>query len=418
MRKSVTLFAFCSLLAFAAPQATLLASNGYFQLGTGTQSKGMGGTGVAILFGPAAPATNPAGIAMGSGGLDLGVGLFNPNRDYSITGNPSGYPGTFGLAPGKVTSDSLLFAVPHAGYSRRLDKAAVGVLVFANGGMNTNYNAATFGFKSTGVNLSQLFLAPTAAYQFNDQHAVGVSAVLAYQMFKAEGLQAFSAFSSDSGNLTNNKTSSSVGAGVRVGYLGKLSDYLSVGASYQSRVYMTKFKEYQGLYAERGDFDIPSNYTAGVGIHPRENIDLAVDVQRINYSEVKSVANALLPNLMTAALGTDSGAGFGWSDMTVFKTGAQVRAGEWTWRGGYSYGKQPIGTNDVLFNILAPGVIEQHVTAGFSYAVRQGSFDVSVVRALSKSVTGPNPLEAPGQQNITLRMDQWDFGVGYSFKFR
>ena len=419
MRKSITLFLFCSLLAFATPRATLLASNGYFQLGTGTQSKGMGGAGVAVLFGPAAPATNPAGMAMGPGGLDLGVGLFNPNRDYSVAGNPSGYPGTFGLAPGKVTSDSLLFAVPHAGYSRRFDKVAAGVLLYANGGMNTNYNAATFGFKSTGVNLSQLFVAPTLAYAVNDRHAIGVSAVLAYQMFKAEGLQAFSAFSSDSANLTNNKTSSSVGAGVRVGYLGKLSEYISVGAAYQSRVFMTKFKEYQGLYAQQGDFDIPSNYTAGVGIHPNERVDLAFDVQRINYSEVKSVSNPMLPNLMSAALGNDSGAGFGWRDMTVFKGGLQVRASSaWTLRGGYSYGKQPIGTDDVLFNILAPGVIEQHVTAGFSRAMGRGTFDVSVVRALSKSVTGPNPLEVPGLQNITLRMDQWDIGVGYSFKFR
>jgi long-chain fatty acid transport protein len=419
MRKVVTLFIFCSMFfAVSSPRETLLASNGYFQLGTGTQSKGMGGAGVAILFGPAAPASNPAGIGMGTGGIDLGVGLFNPNRDYNVTGNPSGYPGTFGLAPGKVTSDSLLFAVPHFGYARRLNKAAVGVLVYANGGMNTNYDAATFGFKGTGVNLSQLFVAPTLAYRIDDRNSVGVSAVLAYQMFKAEGLQAFSAFSSDSVNLTNNKTSSSIGGGARVGYMGKWSDYFSVGAAYQTRVYMSKFKDYQGLYAERGDFDIPSNYTAGIGIHPTEDVDLAFDVQRINYSEVKSVGNPMLPNLMQAALGNNGGAGFGWKDMTVFKGGVQVRASEWTLRGGYSYGKQPIGTDDVLFNILAPGVIEQHVTAGFSRTIGRGSFDVAVVRALSKSLTGPNPLEAPGQQNITLRMDQWDLGVGYSIKFR
>jgi long-chain fatty acid transport protein len=419
MRKSATLFFSSLLLVMAVPHATLLASNGYFQLGTGTQSKGMGGAGVAVLFGPSAPATNPAGIGMGTRGIDLGVGLFNPNRDYDVAGNPSGFPGTFGLAPGKVTSDSPLFAVPHFGYSHRMNKAALGVLVYANGGMNTNYPATTFGFKPAGVNLSQLFVAPTFAYQVNDRNAIGVSAVLGYQMFKAEGLQAFAGFSSDAANLTNNKTSSSVGAGVRVGYLGKVSEYLSLGAAYQTRVYMTEFSEYKGLYAEQGDFDIPSNFTVGVGIHPNTNVDLALDVQRVNYSEVKSVGNPLLPNLMSAPLGADGGAGFGWKDMTVFKGGVQVRAGSgWTLRGGYSYGKQPIPESEVLFNILAPGVIEQHVTGGFSKDVGKGSFDVSIVRALSKGLTGPNPLEAPGRQSITLRMDQWDFGVGYTFKFK
>ena len=318
-----------------------------------------------------------------------------------------------------MISESTLFAVPHVGYSRTLNKAAVGVLVYANGGMNTNYNAPTFGFASAGVNLSQLFVAPTAAYRLNDRHAVGVSAVLGYQMFKAEGLQAFSGFSSDAANLTNNKTSSSIGAGVRAGYLGKLSEQFSVGASYQSRVFMTPFKGYKGLFAEQGDFDIPSNFTAGIGIHPTGNVDLAVDVQRINYSEVKSVGNPLMPNLMAAQLGADNGAGFCWRDMTVLKTGAEVRTGAgWTLRGGYAYGRQPIEDDEVLFNILAPGVIEQHVTAGFSKTVGRGSFDVSVVRALSKGVTGPNPLEVPGLQTITLRMDQWDIGIGYTIKFR
>jgi len=35
--------------------------------------------------------------------------------------------------------------------------------------------------------------------------------------------------------------------------------------------------------------------------------------------------------------------------------------------------------------------------------------------ALSNSVTGPNPLEAPGQQNIEIKMDQWEIELGFSF---
>ena len=37
--------------------------------------------------------------------------------------------------------------------------------------------------------------------------------------------------------------------------------------------------------------------------------------------------------------------------------------------------------------------------------------------AFSNSITGPNPLEAPGQQTIELKMDQWLVEVGYSFGF-
>ena len=46
---------------------------------------------------------------------------------------------------------------------------------------------------------------------------------------------------------------------------------------------------------------------------------------------------------LTSCLGGDNGAGFGWDDMTVYKAGHEVEGGEdWTWRFGYSYGKQPI----------------------------------------------------------------------------
>jgi hypothetical protein len=37
------------------------------------------------------------------------------------------------------------------------------------------------------------------------------------------------------------------------------------------------------------------------------------------------------------------------------------------------------------------------------------------MHGFSKSLTGANPLEAPGQQTIELKMNQWEFEVGYSF---
>jgi hypothetical protein len=41
----------------------------------------------------------------------------------------------------------------------------------------------------------------------------------------------------------------------------------------------------------------------------------------------------------------------------------------------------------------------------------------AIMHAFSHSVTGPNPLEAPGQQKIKLTMNQWEFSVGYAWKF-
>jgi long-chain fatty acid transport protein len=111
--------------------------------------------------------------------------------------------------------------------------------------------------------------------------------------------------------------------------------------------------------------------------------------------------------------------------MTVFKVGLQwARSDQWTYRFGYSYGDQPIDASEVLFNILAPGVIEQHATFGLTYTfANQSELDFSLMYAFSNDVTGLNPLTnndpATGgnPQYITLTMDQWEVGLGYSWKF-
>jgi long-chain fatty acid transport protein len=400
--------------------ASLLATNGYFGLGYGTKSQGMGGAGVAFPIGPLSPATNPAALADSKPGFEIGAGLFNPNRQYQVVGNPSGYPGTFGLMPGTVKSDSRLFLMPHVGASWKLgDNAAIGLAVYGNGGMNTNYDAPTFGFKPTGINMAQMFVAPTIAFKLHPDHSVGVTAVLGYQYFKAEGLGAFGMFSSDAKNLTDNDTDSAIGAGVRVGYRGQLGKYFSIGAAYQSKVFMGEFKKYAGLFAEKGGFDVPSNWTVGIGISPTDTFDIAVDVQQMRYSEIASVGNPLLPNLMQAPLGSDNGAGFGWKDMTVVKAGFEHRPAKgFAWRAGYSRGEQPIAESEVLFNILAPGVIEQHATFGFSAGSGRSTFDTAVTYAFNKEVSGPNPLEVPGLQTINLSMNQWVVTVGYTLNFR
>jgi long-chain fatty acid transport protein len=409
--------ALVALLALTA--APVLATDGYFQLGYGTPQNGMAGSGVALSLNTMSPATNPAGNAWVTG-YDLSVALFNPNREFTVTGTPSGFPGTFGLQPGTVKSGTSLFVLPGLGANWKLnDKMTFGVAIYGNGGMNTTYAESVFYAGRTGVNLMQLYVAPTVTYKIGENHAFGVSPVLGYQRFQVEGVGSFVPFSSAPGSLSNNGYDTSLGWGVRIGYLGKLTPWLSVGASYQTEMEMQKFEKYKGLFAEGGDFDIPANWTVGVAIKPVESFTVAFDVQQIYYSNTESIGNPLLPNLMTAHLGDDSGAGFGWKDVTAYKLGLQWAASpSLTLRAGYAYAKQPIPESEVLFNILAPGVIEHHITAGVSAKVGEKSkVHLAIVRALSHSVTGPNPLEVPGKQTIELKMDQWLFDLGLSFGF-
>jgi long-chain fatty acid transport protein len=419
MRNQPSAPLFCGIFLLVSLTASEShATNGYFSHGYGAMYKALAGAGVAFPLNTFTAAVNPAGMVFVESGYDVDVALFNPNRDYTVTGAPSGFPGTFGLAPGTVESGSTLFAIPGLGANWMIDDdSSFGVSLYANGGMNTDYDFQTFGFAPTGVDLAQLFIAPTYSRKLGDRHALGASAILAYQRFRAEGLAAFSPFSSAPANLTDNGHTSSFGGGVRVGYLGELSDTVSVGGSVQTKIYMGELTDYSGLFAEQGGFDIPASWTLGVAVKPNEKVALLFDVQQILYSGITSVNNPLLPNLQTSLLGNDDGAGFGWEDVTVFKIGAQFgTGGPWTWRAGFSTTGQPIPSSEMLFNILAPGVVEQHLTFGFSRALGEGKeISFAVMRAFSHAVGGPNPLEAPGQQDIELRMDQWEFAIGFGF---
>lgn len=391
-----------------APTAAL-ATNGYFSHGYGTISKGMAGAGSALSQDSIAAATNPAGMAFIGNRVDGGVEVFSPRRKYTVEGNPA--PGDmFPLQPGTYKSSRDGFVIPHFGFNTELsDTTAFGVSVYANGGMNTDYpgsNGGPFYGGRTGVNLEQVFIAPTWSWEFTDNQAFGLSPVIAYQRFEAKGLQGFSAFSSAPDAVSNNGTDDAWGYGYQIGWQGEITDTLRGGISWRNILKMNEFDKYRGLFAEQGDFDIPQMFNAGIAWSGIENHWIVFDVQHIRYSEINSVGNPLLPNLQTAQLGNDDGAGFGWDDMTIYKLGWQwQQTPEHAWRAGVSYGENPISDEDVLFNILAPGVQEWHFTGGFTHQFTDTlALSGMVFYSPAKEVSGDNPLAQ--DQTITLEMYQ------------
>ncbi len=432
-KKSLMVF-LSTFLLIGLLGSEMYATNGYFAHGYGTRYKAMAGAGVALYLSPLGVATNPAVISFLGRQVYIGTALFNPNREYTVSGNPSGFPGTFPLTPGTVKSDSKWFVVPSAAVSITTPTGlALGLAIYGNGGMNTDYPTKTFDNPQltfnppTGVNLAQLFVAGTFAYKFAPNQSIGLTGIFAFQQFKAEGLFAFGGFSSDPTKLTNNGNANSTGFGARVGYLGDFG-IVSLGASYQTKISMSEFDKYAGLFAEQGDFDIPANWTVGVAVKATPIITLAADIQKIMYSDIASIAHPLdlqnnspvlqngQPNPNFQPLGSDGGWGFGWEDMTVVKIGAQLKPiPGFAVRAGFSTGSQPIPDSEVMFNILAPGVIEKHFTLGFSKALApKVTLNVAGMYAPSKSVVGPNPFEAPNQQTIELKMNQFEADASVS----
>jgi len=403
------------------------ATNGYFSHGYGIKAIGMAGAGIAFPQDAIAAAINPAGMAMIGNRVDFGVNWFSPNRESQLVGNPMAPSGT--VYEGNETSN---FFIPEFGYNQMLNSSmSVGVSVFGNGGMNTDYDKPfpLFGQTRPGVDLSQLFIAPTFGWKITPQHAVGASLNLAVQRFKAHGLENFTGDGSDPmkprfsmypGNVTDQGYDTSYGYGLRIGYLGQFTPNFALGLTYQTKTRMGEFDKYKGLFAEEGGFDIPANYGIGVAFTPMPELTVAFDVLRIDYSSIKSINNPLLPNLFQAPLGTDNGAGFAWKDVTAYKLGVQYAVNpQLTLRGGYNYGKQPIPSNETFFNFLAPGVVEDHWTLGATWTLASKSeLSFAFMYAPTVTVNGVNSIPAPfGGGDVNLKMKQFSLGVAYGWKF-
>lgn len=396
------------------------ATDGYFAHGYGVKSQGMGGVGIALPQDALAAASNPAGMGLIGERIDIGATWFRPIRETQISGNGGGAS----VNGNYDANESKNFLIPDFGYNRQIKPdVTMGVSVYGNGGMNTDYNKAVplLGSSKAGIDLIQVFVAPTVTWKPSAGNYIGVSLNLAYQRFKAQGIQNFdqASYSSAPGNVSNKGYDHGYGAGLHIGWIGQVNDVVTLGASYQSKTYMSKFDKYKGLFAEGGDFDIPTTYAVGIAVKATPQLTVAADVQRINYSDVASVGNSINKLYSGNLLGSSNGPGFGWRDVTAFKLGASYAWNEnLTLRAGYNHSTQPIRSGETLFNILAPGVVQDHITLGTTWVLaNKGELSVSYVHAFENSVKGSNSIPTNfGAGEANLKMYQDALGVAYGWK--
>jgi long-chain fatty acid transport protein len=447
------------------------ATNGYFLIGYGAKSRGMGGVGVAYAQDGLAAATNPAGMAdieMNTMRIDFGGEFFLPQRGFVNDSSTleSGHPGSTGPVDHK--SGSNVFLIPSFGAAYKFNrKITMGMAAIGNGA-NTRYdqrvpgiptcvdgnttggtgstvfNFNCLGSQTAGVQLMQMQMLPSVSYKVNKNHFIGASLAIGVQTFRAYGLQAFGQSGlgyADGPNLTNQGNDWSYGAGVRLGWLGKfLNKKLTLGTNYASRVYMTEFDKYKDLFAEQGDFDIPPHWSIGMAFKATDQLTIAADYQKIYYSDIASVANkgpdasdpfSFFPagcqpepgGGNTCLLGRDNGMGFGWEDADVFKIGLNYDYNkEWSFRAGYNFAEAPMPKDQVLFNFLAPAVVEHHVTLGASYRPSKSmEWNFNYMHAFDNTIKGPTALGPTAGlpvngENAAIDMYINSFGISFGYK--
>ena len=418
--KHIIIFSF---VATSTVSMNVMATNGYFSHGYGMKAKGMAGAGIAYGQGALAGASNPANMVFVGDRIDFGIDLFIPDRKAEITSpNPT--------ATNYDPNEDFAFFIPEFGYNRMINDAmSLSIFAFGNGGMNTSYEKpiALLGSTNAGVNLEQLFISPTFSIKANDKHAFGVSLNFVYQRFEATGLQNFAPLSNSPDKLTDNGVDTATGFSLRVGWVGQISERVTLGATYQSKADMSEFDDYKGLFAEQGDFDVPKTYGIGIAVKASDDINLVFDITEIKLSEIASVNNPLLPALGGCAggnssncLGGDNGMGFGWQDITAYKLGADYKlSNTLTLRAGFNYSDQPIPAAETLFNLLAPAVERSHVTAGATWTLsNQSELSFALMYAFEKTIYGNTSIPQPfggGEANLSMR--EYSLGVSYGWSF-
>jgi long-chain fatty acid transport protein len=198
---------------------------------------------------------------------------------------------------------------------------------------------------------------------------------------------------------------------------------------------MQRFNRYTGLFANKGEFDIPANYTFGLAYKFTPRWTAAMDFERILWHKVPSIGNpgpVDTTDFNPLCLGVDSpecklggakGMGFGWTNQTVYKLGVDYKYDKnLTLRAGLNYGKAPIPRDQVLFNMLAPATTEKHITFGATLA-RNANSDVTLtyMHAFKNTIEGPTAFRSTGTAgpgvNAAISMSQTSLGLAYGTRF-
>lgn len=408
---------YAALLALSFPFSAL-ATLSIFEHGNGIRSMGMGGTVYATGEETTTLAANPA-LALSLGRrYDVGADLFMPEARASYTGNQAGSSEEF-----YKTSGRTYYWIPQGGVNLPLsDRLALGFTLIS-AGLGPDYDRSPYqrfgAERRASMFLMSSSLVSALAYEIAPGHAVGISLNLGYQTLAVKGLQFGQGISVNPDRVTNQGTDGAMTAGFGLGWKGDLTPWLSAAASYRSRNWTEKHKDYAGLLPEGGRLDVPAVWGVGVALKPIRNWTFAFDFQRFEHEAEKAFGNRLSQLEQGHLLGSADGPGFGLKDQDAYKFGvAWQRTPRLTLRAGYITASQAVRSSETLFAFLGPVVMTEHYTAGFTYDLDGWEWSGFYAHVPRQQIRGRNSLPAAlggGEADLTNEVETIGLSLGRRF---
>lgn len=418
----IVVLAVLGLVAVVAPPAT--ATNGDNLMSIGPISRAMGGVGIAAPQDAiSAVFSNPAAMCFGpycpGSEFNFAGTLFLPKVDAKVTAGAE----TF-----SADAEKKVFAIPAIGLSVPITNTfplwRFGLAAYGVSGLGVDYRGTSidqpqfFNFGSAGqfplvagefTQLQIMKFAPSIAFQPNERFSLGLAAHIVYSNFDLRSGTAFN-----------------YGLGVQLGALYKLTDAISIGATYISpqEVNHGNVRDFDG---DGRDDDLklesPQQLGIGIAVEPVKDVFLIeVDGKWINWEDAKGYKD------------------FDWKDQWVLAIGAQFKpTKKLALRAGYNYGNNPVREHNGFvgtdltsvqgktlpvyyfetFRIIGfPAIVKQHITFGIGYELsKKFAINAGYTHAFKERIneSGTNIAGQPTTLESTLSEDSLEFGFTWRF---
>ncbi len=426
--------------------------------GFGATSRAMGGTSSSYYTGNAALISNPATLGLAPDGSQLEVGLDIVTTDIKAR-NSSGE-----VANSSTESNNRgPYFAPQLSYVTELDRWHLGVGLFANGGLGTEFGNESFlsrtenGTQTSFENSSRLLVlrAPAGfSYEVTPDLTVGGSLDLIWTalnlelLLPASQVGALAAGGNLSGglvaplagfvgpggaahfSLTRNSPTGggvdAIGLGGRLGLTYKLGDSTVLGAMYNFETSVGDLEGRATLTGVAGDgsvlplhgdirikdFEMPASLTLGIAHQINDRWLVTGDIKRTYWSDVMENINV---GFSSPAGAIDIVLPHQYQDITVAAIGTAYRySDKLTLRAGYSYAQQAQDNNLIL--PVIPAYLKEHISLGGEYRFDSGSrLGMALSFGLKESLDTPSYLA--GTETLNQSHSQINAVVSYSKNF-
>ncbi|ASB51204.1 OmpP1/FadL family transporter [Alkalitalea saponilacus] len=418
-----------------------ISAEGYQVNLQSNRQTGMGHTGAGQSLGATSIHFNPGAMGMMNSQFDFSAGgsavlssnSFEAGGIKEESDNPTGTP-FYVYAAGKLT-----------------DNLVAGIGVTSPFGNSLKWGDEWRGrYLIQDISLQAIFVQPTLSYRITDclSLGAGMSVVFgAVDMNRAISFQALDPFyqqatqnpSATAPDGQVNLKGNSVSFGYSAGLYYQISEKLSVGLGYRSKVeieldggdatfthdeqiptFLNMAMAMQGvnlpdnyLFFPDNKFSsmlpMPANLTLGVGWQASDKWFFAVDLQNVRWSAYKSLDFDFEQNTVTVE---DSSMPKNFENTMIYRFGAEYALNPSVLlRAGVYYDETPI--KDQYLTPETPGTNKTGLSFGFSWFINEGlSVDASILHIMGEERDSTMPL-LPGTYNTSA----WIPGIGLSYKF-